>query len=96
MDIFTRTRIDWDTISFGERMLKAGNDGYRSMYHDSEWDGYILISTATQKELEDNYTTEDLEKIWEELETLGEKESKTFEVSSGKIVGLYWEIDRFS
>jgi outer membrane protein assembly factor BamB len=94
---FTRTRLDWDSISFGERMLKAGSDGYKSIIHelDADLDGYVLISTGSYKKLRD-FTQEDLENIWNELETLGEKESKTFEVSSGEIVELYWEIDRFS
>lgn len=93
---FTRTRVDWNHIEFGQRMLKAGKEGYQSIYHDLDWDDYALISTATPKQLRGNYTQEDLENIWEELETLGEKESKTFKISNGEVVELYWEIDRFS
>lgn len=77
-------------------MLRAGVDGYRSLHHDKEWDDYMLLSSATPNELKGNYTEEDLQNIFEELETIGEKEAKEFTVSSGETVLLYWEIDRFS
>ncbi|MDF2533940.1 MAG: hypothetical protein K0R18_97 [Bacillales bacterium] len=92
---FTQTRYDMDPLSFGARMLRAGVDGYKSISYDIEWDNYVLLSTATPKEIE-TYTEKEMLSIFEELETLGEKESKEFILSSGEVVELYWEIDCFS
>lgn len=96
MITFTQSRRDWNDLELAQRMLRAGSDGYKSLHHDMDWDEYILLSTATREQLKRNYTEEDLQFIFEELETLGEKQSKEVKVSSGETVLLYWEIDRFS
>lgn len=92
---FTQTRHDWNSLDLAKRMLKAGKEGYQSLFHDIDFDDYILLSTATSEELK-KFSGEELISIFEELETLGEKESKKFKVRNGEIVELYWEIDRFS
>lgn len=96
MITFTQSRRDWNDLEFAQRMLRAGSDGYKSVYHELDFDDYVLLSTATSKQLKENYTESDLQFIFEELETIGEKQSKEVKVSSGEIVMLYWEIDRFS
>lgn len=93
---FTQTRLDWDNLKYGERMLKAGNDGYKSVYHDMDMDEYVLLSTLTQEELEKQFPAEVLMEIFEELENVDNKTTQQYTTSSGEIVELYWEIDKFS
>jgi hypothetical protein len=93
---FTQARRDWKDIDFAQQMMRAGADGYKSIHHQEDWDDYVVLSTATSKEFKENYTVQDLNNIFEKLESVGEKNTEEFTLISGEKVLLYWEIDRYS
>jgi hypothetical protein len=37
-----------------------------------DWEDYVLLSTATPKHLKENYTAQDLNNIYEKLESISE------------------------